>query len=86
MTGVGRQVIEIQFNLANWTAIPQDEINGTQMWPINVNVYIDGKQADYNVNWTNSGDGNGIIPYGTGLIIDGATSNVWHSVHVVSGT
>ena len=77
VTGVGRQVIELQFNLANWTAIPQNEINGTQMWPINVNVYIDGNQADYNVNWTNTGDGNGIIPYGTGLIIDGATSNVW---------
>ena len=25
VTGVGRQVIAIQFNLANWTAIPQDE-------------------------------------------------------------
>ncbi len=76
VSNVGRQVITIQFNLANWTAIPQDEINGTQTWPINVNVYIDGKQADYNGNWTYSGDDNGIIPYGTGLIINGATSNV----------
>ena len=51
-------------------------INGTETWPINVNVYIDGKQADYgNVNW-NYTVNNGIIPYGTGLIINGATSNV----------
>lgn len=76
VSNVGRQVIAIQFNLANWTAIPQDEINGTETWPINVNVYIDGKQADYNVNWTNIGDDNEIIPYGTGIIINGATSNV----------
>ena len=47
VSNVGRQVISFQFNLANWTAIPQDEINGTETWPINVNVYIDGKQADY---------------------------------------
>ena len=76
VSNVGRQVIAIQFNLANWTAIPQDEINGTQTWPIYVNVYIDGKQSDYNVNWTNIGDDNEIIPYGTGVIINGATSNV----------
>ena len=76
VTGVGRQVIAIQFNLANWTAIPQDEINGTQTWPIGISVYIDGKQADYNANWTYSDDDNGIIPYGTGLIVNGATSNV----------
>jgi hypothetical protein len=76
VAGVGRQVIAIQFNLTNWTAIPQDEINGTQTWPINVNVYIDSKQADYNVNWTYSDNDNGIIPYSTGLIINGATSNV----------
>jgi hypothetical protein len=74
VTGVGRQVIAIQFNLANWTAIPQDDINGTETWPINVNVYIDGKQADYGTSSWNYTDG--IIPYGTGLIINGATSNV----------
>ncbi len=74
VTGVGRQVIAIQFNLANWTAIPQDDINGTETWPIGINVYIDGKQADYGTSSWNYTDG--IIPYGTGLIINGATSNV----------
>jgi hypothetical protein len=74
VTGVGRQVIAIQFNLANWTAIPQDEINGTETWPINLNVYIDSKQADYGTSCWNYTDG--IIPYGTSLIIDGAKSNV----------
>ena len=76
VTGVGRQVIAIQFNLANWTEPAPDTFRGTATWPINVNVYIDSKQSDYNVNWTYSDDDNGIIPYGTGLIIDGATSNV----------
>ncbi len=74
VSNVGRQVISFQFNLANWTAIPQDEINGTETWPINVNVYIDGKQADYGTSSWNYTDG--IIPYDTGLIINGATSNV----------
>ncbi len=83
VSNVGRQAIAIQFNLANWTAIPQDEINGTETWPINVNVYIDGKQADYGTSSWNYTDG--IIPYGTGLIVNGATSNVsikyaWASV------
>jgi hypothetical protein len=80
VTGIGKQVIAIQFNLANWTVPTQDEARRTSDWPINVNVYIDGK-ADYNVSWTNLGDDNeiihsGIIPYGTGLIINRATSNV----------
>ena len=73
VSGVGRQIIKIQFNLANWTVPSQDDINGTYTWPMGVQVYIDGKEAQYNNSWTTN---NGIIPYGTGLIVNGATSNV----------
>jgi hypothetical protein len=76
VTGVGKQIIKIQFNLVNWTLPSQDDINGTSTWPISVGVYIDGKEAQYNTSWTTIGNDNGIIPYGTGLIINGATSNV----------
>lgn len=72
--GTGEQIIKIQFNLANWTQPSQDSINGTFTWPIGVEVYIDGKQAEYNSSSLKFTDG--VIPYGTGLIVNGATSNV----------
>jgi hypothetical protein len=73
VNGVGKQIIKMQFNLVNWTLPPQDEINGTFTWPMGVQVYIDGKEAQYNNTWTTI---NGIIPYGTGLIVNNANSNV----------
>ena len=74
VAGVGEQTIEIQFNFANWTLPSQDSINGTFSWPMSVKVYIDGKQAEYGTsNWEST---NGMIPYGAGLIVNGANSNV----------
>ena len=83
VAGIGEQIIRIRFNLANWTEPSQDTINGTFTWPLGVEVYIDGKQAEYNTSSLNFTDG--MIPYGTGLIVNGATSNVsikyeWASV------
>ncbi len=74
VAGIGEQIIRIRFNLANWTEPSQDTINGTFTWPLGVEVCIDGKQADYNTSSLNFTDG--VIPYGTGLIVEGATSNV----------
>jgi hypothetical protein len=81
VTGIGQQIISMQFNLANWTSpSPSDFANGTiSYWPITVHIYIDGKET----MWGNgngilpydSGD-NTIIPYGTGAIVNGANSNV----------
>lgn len=73
--GVGTQVIRLQFDIANWTTTPDNETNGLSMWPVNVNVYVDGNLAPFNTNWTN-GDDIGMIPFGTGIIVNGATSNV----------
>jgi len=75
VNGVGTQVIRMQFDLANWTNPPENETNGIYTWPINVDVYVDGKEAPFNTNWTNVDD-IGMIPYGTGIIVNGATSNV----------
>ena len=81
VTGIGQQIISMQFNLANWTSpSPSDFANGTiTYWPITVHIYIDGKETMW-------GNGNGIlpydtgdntiIPYGTGAIVNGANSNV----------
>jgi hypothetical protein len=75
VNGIGTQVIRIQFNLANWTEPPQNETNGICTWPIGVQVYVDGKEAPFNTNWTNVDD-IATIPYGTGVIVTGAASNV----------
>jgi hypothetical protein len=75
VTGQGTQAIRMEFNLANWTSPAQNETNGISMWPINVNVYVDGNLAPFNTNWTNVDD-IGMIPFGTGIIVSGATSNV----------
>jgi hypothetical protein len=75
VNGVGTQVIRFQFNLANWTEPPQNETNGIYTWPIGVHVYVDGKEAPFNTNWTNVDD-IATIPYGTGIIVTRATSNV----------
>jgi hypothetical protein len=82
VTGVGKQIISVQFNLANWTSpSPSNFANGTlfSTWPIIAYVYIDGKEAV----WGNgnsiipySAGGNAIIPYGTGAIVNGANSSV----------
>ena len=81
VTGIGQQIISMQFNLANWTSpSPSDFANGTiSYWPITVHIYIDGKETMW-------GNGNGIlpydkgdntiIPYGTGAIVNEANSNV----------
>ncbi len=74
VSSVGEQTIKIQFNLANWTLPSQDSINGTFTWPIGVTVYIDGKPAEYNTSSWRSIDK--VIPYGTGLIVNGANANV----------
>jgi hypothetical protein len=75
--GVGTQVIRLQFGIANWnwTTPPDNETNGLSMWPVNVQVYVDGNLASFNTNWTNVDD-IGMIPYGTGIIVTGAASNV----------
>ena len=74
VNGVGKQIIKIQVNLVNWTLPSQDGINGTFTWPMGLEVYIDGKEAPYNTtSWTTT---DGVIPYGTGLIVNGANSNV----------
>lgn len=74
VTGVGKQIIKIQFNLVNWTLPSQDGINGTFTWPMGLEVYIDGKGAPYNTtSWTTT---DGVIPYGTGVIVNEASSNV----------
>jgi hypothetical protein len=71
VSGIGKQVIKIEFNLAAFSNEP------ASMWPINVNVYLDGEKAQFNVNWTNIGDDETrMLPYGTGLIVYGAASNV----------
>ena len=75
VNGVGTQIIRLNFDLANWTEPQQNETNVISTWPINVNVYVDGKEAQFNTNWTNVED-IGMIPYGTGIIVTGATSNV----------
>ena len=75
VNGVGTQVVRLQFNLANWTEPPQNETNGIYTWPIGVHVYVDGKEASFNTNWTNVND-IATIPYGTGIIVTGSTSNV----------
>jgi hypothetical protein len=81
VTGVGKQIVNMKFNLANWTTPSQSDFaNGSiSSWPITVHVYIDGKETVW-------GSGNGllpysagdntIIPYGTGVIVNGANSNV----------
>ncbi len=74
VAGIGEQIIIIQFNLANWTEPAPDTYNGICTWPIGVEVYIDGKQTEYNTSSLNFTDG--VIPYGTGLMVNGATSNV----------
>jgi hypothetical protein len=74
VNGVGKQIIKIQFNLVNWTLPSQDGINGTFTWPMGLEVYIDGKEAPYNTtSWTTT---DGVIPYGTGVIVNEASSNV----------
>ena len=76
VTGIGQQILKIQFNLVNWTTPSQKDFVGTSGWDLIVNVYIDGKEAQYNNSWTSINDNNGIIPYGKGIIVNGATSNV----------
>lgn len=73
VTGVGKQIIKIQFNLVNWKLPSQDDINGTATWPISVGVYIDGKEANYNISWTTIDE---MIPYGAGVVVNEASSNV----------
>lgn len=73
VSSVGEQTIKIQFNLANWTLPSQDSINGTFTWPMSVAVYIDGKPAEYDTSSWKSIDE--VIPYGTGLIVNGANAN-----------
>jgi hypothetical protein len=77
VAGVGRQVIQMQFEVLNWNSPfnPQMWV-GTSTWPIGVQVYIDGEEVPYNTSWTTVSDDNGIIPYGTGVIVNGAASNV----------
>ena len=82
VTGVGKQIIILQFNLANGTSpSPSNFADGTlpSTWPIIVYVYVDGKE----VAWGNgnsivpySTSESAIIPYGTGAIVNGANSNV----------
>jgi len=74
VSSVGEQTIKIQFNLANWTLPSQDSINGTFTWPMGVEVYIDGEEAAYDSSGWKSTDG--VIPYGTGLVVNGAHSDV----------
>lgn len=74
VAGVGEQTIKIQFSFANWTLPPQDSINGTFTWPMGVEVYIDGEQAEYsNSGWRYTDE---VIPYGTGFIVNRANANV----------
>jgi len=73
VNGEGNQTIKIQFGSINETAIGV----GTQTWPVNVYaVFIDGKNAPYNNSWTFTGDNEGMIINGAGIIVNGATSNV----------
>lgn len=75
VNGVGTQVIRLQFDIANWTTPFNNETNAVSMWPVNVQVYVDGNSAPFNTNWTNVDDID-MIPFGTGIIVTGATSNV----------
>ena len=50
---------------------------GTQTWPVDVYaVFIDGRNTQYNNGWTDTVDNEGMIVNGTGIVINGATSNV----------
>ena len=73
---IGTQVIMFKVNLANWTEPSPDTYVGIVTWPIGLHVFIDGKEAPFNINWTYVDDSNGIIPYGAGVIVNGGSSNV----------
>ncbi|MGD6807041.1 MAG: hypothetical protein ACQCN4_08795 [Candidatus Bathyarchaeia archaeon] len=74
VAGVGEQTIKMQFYFVDWNLPSQDNINGTYSWPMGIKVYIDGEEAQYDSsNWKST---DGVIPYGTGLIISGAQSGV----------
>lgn len=74
IAGVGKQVFQLQFDLGSFGS--HIDGVGTSTWPIRLDVYIDGKEALYNTSWTTVSDDNGIIPYGVGVIVNGAASNV----------
>jgi len=73
VNGVGNQTVKIQFGAFNETSIGV----GTQTWPVNVYaVFIDGRNAPYNNSWTFTGNNEGMVVNGVGVIVNGATSNV----------
>ncbi len=73
VNGVGNQTVKIQFGSINETSIAV----GTQTWPVNVYaVFIDGRNASYNNSWTFTGNNEGMVVNGVGVIVNGATSNV----------
>jgi len=77
VSGVGRQIMQMQFEVLNWESPYNPKLwVGTSTWPIGVQVYLDGKEAPYNTSWTTLSDDNRIIPYGVGVIVNGAASNV----------
>ncbi len=76
VAGNGTQVIMFKVNLANWTEPSPDTYVGAVTWPIWLHIFVDGKDAPFNINWTYVDDSNGIIPYGAGVIVNGANSNV----------
>ena len=75
VTGVGNQTVKMQFGTSNWTTT--STYVGTNTWPVGVYaVFIDGKNTQYNDGWTDTVDDEGMIANGTGIVINGATSNV----------
>src|SRR5208283_2331557 len=75
VTGVGNQTVKMQFGTSNWTTV--STYVGTNTWPVGVYaVFIDGKNTQYNNGWTDTVDDEGMVPNGTGIVINGATSNV----------
>ena len=75
VTGVGNQTVKMQFGTSNWTTT--STYVGTNSWPLGVYaVFIDGKNTQYNEGWTDTVNDEGMIANGTGIVINGAASNV----------
>ncbi len=74
-TGVGNQTVKMQFGTSNWTTT--STYTGTNSWPVGVYaVFIDSKNTQYNNGWTDTVNDEGMVANGTGIVINGATSNV----------